>query len=206
MTGAAEFGVVAFTSLLAMLNPFSAAPIFVSMTSHMKTGRKRTALRASLTAGIALGLFAVGGAAIFGFFGITVPAFQIAGGLLFLISAMKVLQGYEREREEVTEGQDPSVVPIGIPLIAGAGSLSTVMVLAGQAREAAHQAALGVAILVNVILVLLVLIISPGVVSRLGRSGQQILSKVMGLLSAVIGVQFILNGLSTVLMDLMKRA
>lgn len=205
-TAAMEFGVLAFSSLFAMINPVSAAPIFIQLTQRQANRRRRTALNASLTALITLGLFASGGGAIFSFFGITVPAFQIAGGILFTISGIRVLQGLP-EHEEVgdDENADPSIVPIGIPLIAGAGAISTVMVLAGQARNQFYWAALALAILANAVLTYVVLAGSPAIVKRMGASGQAVLSKVMGLLTAVIGVQFILNGGSTVVIDLIHQ-
>lgn len=171
--------------------------MFVQLTHRAQDKRKRTAFKASITALITLGLFATAGGAILSFFGITVPAFQIAGGILFLISSLRVLQGLpEHESPEESEGHDPAVVPIGIPLIAGAGSISTVMVLEGQARTNLDQVALGGAILINAVLTLLILLAAPRLVSKLGASGQSVMSKIMGLLTAVIGVQFILNGLS----------
>lgn len=205
MSNALEFGILAFSSLFAMLNPVSAAPMFVQMTQTAVERRRRIALRACIAAGIALALFAVAGTAIFNFFGITVPAFQIAGGLLFTISAFRTLQGLPEHEAEATGSADPSIVPIGIPLIAGAGSLSTVMVLSGQARSGWHQAALGVAIGLNILATLIVLLAAPKVVSKLGHSGQEILAKTMGLLTAVIGIQFILNGISAVALEFAKQ-
>jgi len=161
-------------------------------------------MRASVTSLITLGLFATAGGAIFAFFGITVPAFQIAGGLFFLISSLRVLQGLpEHDEASESENADPSVVPLGIPLIAGAGSISTVMVLAGQARGHLHQVALGSAIFVNFVLTLVILLLAPAIVSKLGQSGQGIMSKVMGLLTAVIGVQFIINGVGSAVMAML---
>ena len=201
-----EFGVLAFSSLFAMINPVSAAPIFIQLTQRRADRRRKTALNASITALITLGLFASAGGAIFSFFGITVPAFQIAGGILFSISGIRVLQGLP-DHEEVgdDENADPSIVPIGIPLIAGAGAISTVMVLAGQARIQFYWFALAAAILANSVLTYIVLAGSPAIVRKMGSSGQAVLSRVMGLLTAVIGVQFILNGGTTVMVDILGR-
>ena len=90
---AVDFGVLAFSSLFAMVNPISAAPVFVQMTHAQAERRKVTATRASLAAFVALVLFATAGGAVFAFFGITVPAFHIAGGLLFTLSSLRTLQG-----------------------------------------------------------------------------------------------------------------
>lgn len=189
-----------------MINPVSAAPIFIQLTQRRTDRRRQTALNASITALVTLGLFASAGGAIFSFFGITVPAFQIAGGILFTISGIRVLQGLP-EHEDVSDdaNADPSIVPIGIPLIAGAGAISTVMVLAGQARNQFYWAALAAAILANAVLTYVVLAGSPAIVKRMGHSGQAVLSKVMGLLTAVIGVQFILNGGTAVVIDLIRQ-
>lgn len=202
-----QFGVLAFSSLFAMVNPISAAPIFVQLTRNRISARKQTAWRASFTALVALALFASAGGAIFAFFGITVPAFQIVGGLLFTISSLRVLQGIpEHSDEAMSENADPSVVPIGIPLIAGAGSISTVMVLAGQARGQLYSVALGAAILLNILLTLIILLAAPKIVAKIGDSGQEVMSKIMGLLTAVIGVQFIINGGTTVIAEMLKQA
>ncbi|HMS54561.1 MAG TPA: MarC family protein [Fimbriimonadaceae bacterium] len=200
-----EFGVLAFSSLFAMVDPIASAPLFVDLTKRRADHRKKTAVRACLTALVALLLFATVGSAIFGFFGITVPAFQIVGGLLFTLSAMKELQGHQHEPGSETESDDPSVVPIGIPLIAGAGSISTVMVLAGQARSGMHQAALITAICLAISLTLVIFMFAPALVSKLGPAGQNVLSKIMALLTAVLGVQFIINGGTAVLAQLIEK-
>lgn len=201
-----RFGMLAFSSLFAMVNPISAAPIFVQLTRNQVSRRRQTALRATLTALIAMGLFAFAGGTIFAFFGITVPAFQIVGGLLFTLSSMRVLQGIPEHAEaSENENADPSVVPIGIPLIAGAGALSTVMVLAGQARGQLYAVALGLAIFLNALITLVVLLASPKIVAKISCSGQEVMAKIMGLLTAVIGVQFIINGATTVITEMLKR-
>lgn len=200
-----EFGILAFSSLFAMLDPFASAPVFVGMTKGIPERRKQIAIRACIAAGFALLLFATAGSKIFSFFGITVPAFQIVGGLLFAMTAIKELQGHEAHGDVQALGEhDPSIVPIGIPLIAGAGSISTVMVLSGQARSAPLQVALLSAISIAIALTLIVFLLAPKLVAKMGPAGQQVLSKVMALLSAVIGVQFIINGLTAVMSGLLK--
>jgi len=200
-----DFAVLAFSSLFSIINPISCAPIFVSMTEHMAKERKRSALRASLAAGVTLAVFALMGGAIFGFFGITVPAFQIAGGILFAVMSIETLLKDTVEAPERTNG-DPSIVPMGIPMIAGPGAISTVMVLVGQAQSGFRLIALGTAILVNIALTLLILLASPWIANKLGITGQRIVNKIMGLMTAVIGVQFIINGSTTVFVDILKAA
>lgn len=199
-----DFAFLAFSSLFSIINPVSTAPIFVSMTEGKD--RKGIAWRTTITAGLTLALFALAGGAIFTFFGITVPAFQIAGGLLFTLMSIQTLLNGKDEIPEDESTTDPSIVPLGIPMIAGPGAISTVMVLVGQAQDNFRRVALALAILFNVVLTLWVLLLSPWIVRRLGQTGQRITAKVMGLITAVIGIQFMLNGVTTVIMEILKAA
>ncbi|HEY3204296.1 MAG TPA: NAAT family transporter, partial [Thermoanaerobaculia bacterium] len=184
----AKFVVLAFSSLFSVINPIEAAPLFVAMTQGSPEDRRRVALRACLAAAAILAIFAFTGGAIFGFFGITLPAFQIAGGFLFTIMGLTTLHGDERpDRAEAVPTADPSIVPLGMPVIAGPGAISAVMVLVGQARDGGHRTALAVAIAANIVLTLAILLAAPVVVARIGETGQRIVSKVMGLITAVIG-------------------
>ncbi len=203
----AKFVVLAFSSLFSVINPIEAAPIFVSLTAGMAGERRKMALRASTAAALILALFALTGGAIFSAFGITLPAFQIAGGILFTIMGLTTLREDERhERAEVVLTRDPSIVPLGMPLIAGPGAISTVMVLVGQARDGGHRMALALAIAANILLTLVILLAAPKLVARIGVTGQRIVSKIMGLITAVIGVQFILNGVEAVALAILKAA
>jgi multiple antibiotic resistance protein len=203
----AKFVVLAFSSLFSVINPIEAAPIFVAMTEGMPGERRKMALRASAAAALILAVFALTGGAIFSFFGITLPAFQIAGGVLFTIMGLGTLRNDNRpERVEVVLTSDPSIVPIGMPLIAGPGAISTVMVLVGQARDGGHRAALAIAIAANILLTLVILLAAPALVSRIGPTGQRIISKIMGLITAVIGVQFILNGVEAVALAILRAS
>jgi multiple antibiotic resistance protein len=206
----AKFVVLAFSSLFSVINPIEAAPIFVAMTRGMEDRRRTLALRASMAAALILGVFALAGGAIFAFFGITLPAFQIAGGILFTSIGLTTLRedDHADERAEATAAPskaDPSIVPLGMPLIAGPGAISTVMVLVGQARDGGHRVALALAIAANVLLTLLFLLAAPALVRRIGPTGQRIVSKIMGLITAVIGVQFVLNGVETVAVAILSR-
>jgi multiple antibiotic resistance protein len=203
----AKFVVLAFSSLFSVINPIEAAPIFVSLTSGAPQDRRRMALRASAAAALILAVFALTGGAIFSAFGITLPAFQIAGGILFTSMGLNTLTHDERhERTGPVSTADPSIVPLGMPLIAGPGAISTVMVLVGQARDGGHRMALAIAIAANILLTLVILLAAPGLVARIGVTGQRIVSKIMGLITAVIGVQFVLNGVETVALAILRAA
>jgi multiple antibiotic resistance protein len=202
-----QFALLAFSSLFSVINPIEAAPLFVALTASRPAERRAVAVKASLAAAVILAAFATMGGAIFAFFGITLPAFQIAGGILFTIMGLRTLQNDDREPRtgEPTHG-DPSVVPIGMPLIAGPGAISAVMVLVGQARDGIHRMALAGAIGVNIALTLAVLLAAPWLVARIGETGQRIVAKIMGLITAVIGVQFVLNGVEAVALAILHAS
>ncbi len=203
----AKFVVLAFSSLFSVINPIEAAPIFVAMTEGRAAERQKMAVRACIAAALILALFALTGGAIFSIFGITLPAFQIAGGILFTIMGLTTLRSDDRpERAEVVLTGDPSIVPLGMPLIAGPGAISAVMVLVGQARDGGHRIALAIAIAANILLTLVILLAAPPLVRRIGPTGQRIVSKIMGLITAVIGVQFVLNGVEAVALAILKAA
>jgi multiple antibiotic resistance protein len=206
---AGHFALLAFSSLFSVINPISAAPIFVALTpGATAAARRRVALRACLAALGILAVFAAAGGAIFAFYGITVPAFQIAGGIIFTALGIKAVQEDRHDEAGATgapsSGADPSIVPLGIPLIAGPGAISTMMVLVGQSEDAIQRAALGGALAANVVLTFLILVAAPAIVERIGATGQRIVAKVMGLITAVIGVQFIINGATSVLRDILR--
>ena len=201
-----QFVILAFSSLFSVINPISAAPIFVEATRRFPKQRHSIAVRACLAAAVILAVFAAAGGAIFSFFGITVPAFQIAGGMLFTIISLREVQGERHVPSEDDDASDPSVVPLGIPVIAGPGAISAVMVLIGQTQSGVQRAALGAAIAANIVLTLLILLAAPAIVSKIGETGQRIVSKIMGLITAVIGIQFVLNGISSVLTDIIRAA
>lgn len=202
------FAVLAFSSLFSVVNPISGAPVFVSLTAHLSHGeRRRAAVRAVLTGLATLAVFSAAGGAIFSFFGITVPAFQITGGILFALMSLRALEhGHEEVPETSAPGRDPSIVPVGIPLIAGPGAISTVMVLVGQAGGASHRLALGGAIAATLAVTLAILLAAPAITRRLGDTGMKITNKVMALITAVIGIQFVINGATAVAVQILRAA
>jgi multiple antibiotic resistance protein len=202
------FAVLAFSSLFSVINPLSGAPVFVALTARMTDAeRKRAALRATLTALTTLAVFSAAGGAIFAFFGITVPAFQITGGILFALMSLRALEhGHEEVPETAAPGRDPSIVPVGIPLIAGPGAISAVMVLVGQANGASHRLALAAALVAVLSLTLAILLAAPAVTRGLGETGRKVTNKVMALITAVIGIQFVINGTTAVAVQILRDA
>lgn len=208
------FALLCFSSLLALLNPLSVAPIYLSLTvGYTRQHQLRTLRTAVITGGVVLMFFALLGGTLFQLFGITLEAFRIAGGVILFGIGMDMLQakqsrvkGTPEEEEEALHKEEVGITPLGIPLLVGPGSITTVMVLTGSATTAAHLAVLFVTTIVVLGIVYVVLAAAPRVVKRFGQTGLNVMTRIMGLLLTVIGVQFIIDGARPVAVALLRAA
>jgi multiple antibiotic resistance protein len=197
------FSLVTFGGIFAVVDPFTAVPMFLAMTTGTpESERAMIARRASIAAGLILTGFALAGGLLFKFFGVTLPAFKIAGGLLLLLMAIDMLRAQpSRARgspEETAEGvvkQDIAVFPLATPLLAGPGSIATTMVF--MSRSTAWWQALPViaSILVTCLISYWLLRGATLIDRVLGRTGMNVLNRVMGLILAAIAVQFMMDGM-----------
>lgn len=198
------FATLVFSSLLAMVNPLGALPIFVGLTASYDAGhRRRTALRACVAGALVLVAFALFGSLILRFFGITTHAFRIAGGILFFFVGWEMLQARrprskttQEEEVESAAREDIAVVPLGIPTLAGPGAITTVVALMDQATGPAQTLSVYVAITLVLAISLAVLLAAPGLLRLLGQTGINVMTRLMGLLIMVVGVQFVLDGVA----------
>ena len=148
---------------------------------------------------------------IFRLFGITIEAFRIAGGLILWVVAMEMLHGERKTQEsrtEVAEGrvkEDVAVTPLAMPMLAGPGAISTIIVLAGQAKSMEQKTVVLFSIIVTMALSLLVLRIGERLVMRMGQTGIRVMTRIMGLLLAAIAVQFVLTGVRDALKVLIQN-
>jgi multiple antibiotic resistance protein len=198
----AQFALVAFTSILFLVDPIAVIPAYLAFTrTDTAEHRRRTATVACMAAGIALLVFAAGGDLILRAFGITLPAFRIAGGLILWFVAMDMLRAQRPTQEgppELTEGeqkQDVALTPLAVPMLAGPGAMSTVMVLSAQARSPMHSAAVYASIVVTMVLSWLTLRAADRLLTRIGETGIRVATRLMGVLLAAIAVQFVLTGI-----------
>jgi multiple antibiotic resistance protein len=201
---AVRFTLVALSSVFFVVDPFATIPSFLAMTqTHDDTHRRRMARQAGWTCFLVLTVFALAGSVIFKIFGITLPAFKIAGGLLLLLVAFEMLEarrsGTQESSEERLEGQQKEVIgvtPLGIPMLAGPGAISTVMVLMGQSQFWWQAVPIFAAIALTAYLSTVVLSAASRVRGVLGETGIRILMRLMGLVLTAIAVQFVINGLT----------
>jgi multiple antibiotic resistance protein len=201
-----QFSLVAFTSIFALVDPIAAVPTFLVMTAHTEPGRRRhTALRASWTCLLVLSIFAVAGPLIFQMFGITLPAFKIAGGVVLGLIGLDMLRARRSatketpgETEEGAGKEDAGITPLGVPMLAGPGAMSSVTVLMTQNADWPHRGIVLAAVATASLASFLVLAAADRVGSYLHETGIRILTRLMGLLLMAIAVQFILDGLRDV--------
>jgi multiple antibiotic resistance protein len=196
-----QFALVTFTSLLFIVDPVAVIPTYLVITQGNSVERRRkTALRACIAAGLLMTVFGIAGNAIFHIFGITLPAFRIAGGLILWLVAMDMLRGErttQESTEEIVEGQekeDVALTPLAMPMLAGPGAISTVMVLAGQARGIAGYIAVYGSIWLTAIICWLTLRAGDRLVTLLGQTGIRVMTRIMGLLLAAVATQFVITG------------
>ena len=207
-----RFGTLAFTSLLAVLNPLSTVPMYAAMTANFDAARRRTTVRrATLTAFTVMIVFALAGRYVLRFFGITTHAFQIAGGILFFGIGWDMLQARrsrvkttEEEETEYAAKDDVAIIPLGMPSLAGPGTITTVIVLDSQATTFPQTVTIYVSILLVALIAWAVLSAAPFVIRKLGQTGMNIFTRVMGLLVMVIGAQFVINGVTVVARDILR--
>jgi multiple antibiotic resistance protein len=196
-----RFALVTLTAVLFIVDPVAVVPTYLVITQDETADeRRRTAFRACVAMTLLLLVFAATGTALFRAFGITLPAFRTAGGLILWFVAMDMLRGERRtqeSREEVDEGQakeDVALTPLAIPMLAGPGAISTVIVLATEASGAAHIVIVYAAIVVTGVVSYLTLRLGEPLLIKLGKTGIKVMTRVMGLLLAAVAVQFVLSG------------
>lgn len=205
-----QFFILCLTTFFTLINPVGIAPILLVMTERFSKEEKiNIAWKGSLTAFITLIIFSILGSVIFNIFGITIEAFQIMGGILFFRSGFRMSEakiGRSRttpmEREESQESDDIAISPIGIPLIAGPGAITASMLLSSQTPQLYSYATLGVSIFLVLTVVYLILRNGGLLMKALGYTGMRVIQRLMGLVLMVIAVQFVINGVMSILSPL----
>jgi multiple antibiotic resistance protein len=208
-----QFGLKALVTLFVVVDPLGVAPNFVALTAKMGlVERRKTLARALLIAfGVTL-FFLIGGHALLGYLGVTVFAFSISGGILLFMTSLPMLFGHrpalqspERDEQGLI-GEDIAIFPLAIPLISGPGTITTILLLANQAR--ANLSQISMLALVSAAVYLMswcILYASERVIARLGEGKVRIITRVLGIVLAALAVQYVLNGVGGYYESLLDR-
>lgn len=191
-------------ALLSIMDPWGTIPLYLGLAAGQSdTQRRETARKAALAVFVILAICALLGKHLLAFFSIDMDSFSIAGGIYLLLMAISMLQAKAlpgksnpSEHEEAMEKEDISVVPLAMPLLAGPGAISTVILYAEQMDGVFDRSMLFVIIGLSTLVVWLCLYYARPIGDRLGRTGTNILSRIMGLVIASIAVKFIMSGLA----------
>lgn len=202
-----DFALSAFAAIFAIVNPVGNLTFFVALTEgYSKEDKIRVIKKVIMVASITLLVFALAGNTIFSIFHTSIPAFRIAGGLLLFSIAFVMVQGgrpgaklTEKDKSEALEKEMVGAVPLGVPMFAGPGSITTVMVFMAEASSPdVDLVKIGVillAIMATMAVSYVLLRYSGRITRRMGRTGAAAFSRIMGLILAAIAVQIIIMGI-----------
>jgi multiple antibiotic resistance protein len=199
---ALQLGLVALSSIFFLVDPIATIPVFLFMTSNMgQRDRSRMARIAAMTCFFVLAGFSVAGTVLFRLLGITLPAFQTAGGIILLLVGLDMVQARRSgtkeapgEVEEAVVKSDAGIVPLGMPMLAGPGAISNVVVLIGNATHWWETATVYIAIALTALASYFLLAGAGRVRRRMSETSIHILTRIMGMLITALAVQFIATG------------
>lgn len=192
-----------FIGLLAIVNPFGVVPLFISITANESHNERRTTIK-QVAIGVAsillVSLFF--GEALLHFFGISIDSFRVGGGILILLMAIAMLHAKtsqlkqtDKEANESLQKQAVAIVPLAMPLLAGPGAISTVILAAHKSSGIMHYLMVALGIIALSIITWIALRLSPWIQKRISATGLNIFTRIMGLILAAIAVEYIANGL-----------
>ena len=195
------------STLFTVVNPLGITPIFAAMTERFSNADQiRIARKGIITGSTGLVIFTLVGSVIFRFYGITVEAFQIMGGIIFFRSGLRMLDAQvgrsrttQSERDEFKDSDELAISPIGVPLITGPGAITGVVILSGKGSSDFSIITLLLAVIITMTLFYWILRAGNVLAKRIGITGMRVIERMMGLILMVIAVQFIINGLETII-------
>ena len=205
-----SFFLLSFSSLFTLINPIGITPIILSISENMNSVEYTRIIRKGIvTAYLVLFVFTLMGDLIFKFYGITINAFMIAGGILFFRNSLDMIDSKisrisstPMETKEAEDKEDISITPIGIPIIAGPGAITSVMLLSSQTSNFYEKCILHINIFIILLITLIILFLGKKIATSIGTTGIRIIQRVMGLILMVISIQFIINGIIPILKNL----
>lgn len=193
-----DFLITSFVALFVIIDPVGLTPLFIALTRGMSAqARRKITIRAIGVSFFVLMSFALFGETVLGFVGISMPAFRVAGGILLFLTALDMLFQRRTKRSEdqsEDDADDPSVFPLAIPLIAGPGSITTIILIAGSTPGPIGLASAGVVAVAGLISVYIFFALADGLEKLLGKTGIDVITRLLGMLLAALSVQFVLEG------------
>jgi len=195
-----------FITLFSVVDPIGVAWLFAAMThGTAREEQRKMALTATFLASIILLVFFFSGTRLLDWFGITIPAFRIAGGVLLFMLAIEMVFARQSglrsttrgERDEATQKQDISVFPLAFPLLAGPGAITTVLLMTSSGGAGGIFMESLLVLLAVISITLLVLLSAPLLVRSLGETGANVISRILGLLLAALAIQYVVDGIKT---------
>ena len=207
------FFVKDLVALFTIVDPVGLAPVVLALTAGMSPAERTLVIfRATIIAGIVIAIFGVFGQFIFSSLGVTSEAFSIAGGALLFLVAFDMIFGRQsgaretaRETREARTREDISVFPLAIPMIAGPGTITTIILLVSNAGTDPLQLSLvALAALITLAASLVTMLVSAQIQKRIGATGILVLSRVLGMLLAAVALQFILNGITLFIQHIVR--
>ena len=204
-----DFLLLSITSLLALINPIGIIPTYIGIiSSYSPEDQKEITYKAILCAFIVLMTFSIMGTLIFSFFNITIDAFKIVGGILFLRIGLDMVESKvsrtkstPQEEKEASTKEEVAYSPLGVPLIAGPGAITSVMILSNQVSNSMEKTLFILSIIICMILTYIALIMGSRLSKKIGTTGIRIIQRLMGIILMVIAVQFIIDGLTPIIYE-----
>jgi multiple antibiotic resistance protein len=203
--GSFNYLLVAFTSIIAVMNPISTSAVYFALTDGMKEGERKKVRNSAMRIGlIVLVFFAITGQIIFFLFGLTVPAFKIAGGILLLNFAIGMLHAKKVEYS-IEELENISVVPLAFPLTCGAGTITTVILLASEAANIFETSFVFLAIGASVGISYLMMVYASTIFRFIGEHEIRVIVRLLSVFVLAIGVQFLISGIGEALPQMLEN-
>lgn len=197
----AEYALFAFGSLFVIVDPIAVVPAFLAMTPRYTAAQRLRIARVACLAAVGfLGTFALLGETLFNLLGVTLPAFQLAGALVLLLVALDMLRGQRsavqetaEETEEGAQKEDVAITPLAMPMLAGPGAISTIILLEAQAGSLARRAVVLLCLLAVGLASYVTLALASHGARWISPIAEKIITRLMGLLLAAVAVQFMIN-------------
>lgn len=207
-----QFTITAFVMLIVVINPVAVAPVFIAVTSGLDRHERRNILTRAVLVAFAVALFfLLAGRLMLAYLGVTMHAFAVSGGILLFIIAMPMLFGHRSslqspEDSERRSGEDIAIFPIAIPMLAGPGTIATVLVLATEAAGNPRRVGVLVATLACIYLISWpILHTSDRLIAHIGEGRMNIITRVLGIILAALAVQYVFNGFTGYYESLVNR-